>query len=124
VTLYCVQSLEVSIGGKTLVEDVSFEIAGGQCLALVGESGSGKSLTCLTPFGLSPGISSGSAQLHGTELFGMSERDLRSYRARDIGFIFQQPLTSLTPHLSIGAQLAEAACQSGAPKPSRRELAA
>lgn len=123
-TLYALQSLGVSIGGKTLVEDVSFEIAAGQCLALVGESGSGKSLTCLTPFGLSPGISSGSVQLLGTELCGMSERDLRSYRARDIGFIFQQPLTSLTPHLSIGAQLAEAACQSGAPKPSRRELAA
>lgn len=123
-TLYCVQSLRISIGGKTLVEDVNFEVAAGACVALVGESGSGKSLTCLTPFGLSPGIASGSAQLLGAELCGMSEQHLRTYRARDIGFVFQQPLTSLTPHLSIGAQLSEAACQAGAPKPSRRELAA
>ena len=122
-TLYSVQSLGISIGGKALVKDVSFEIAAGQCVALVGESGSGKSLTCLTPFGLSPGIASGSARLLGEELCGAEERTLRSLRARETGFIFQQPLTSLTPHLSIGAQLAEATSQSGAPKPSRRELA-
>ena len=123
-TLYSVQSLGISIGGKALVTDVSFEIAAGQCVALVGESGSGKSLTCLTPFGLSPGVATGSAILLGEELCGAEERTLRGLRARDIGFIFQQPLTSLTPHLTIGAQLAEAACQSGGPKPSRRELAA
>jgi ABC-type glutathione transport system ATPase component len=124
VTLYSVQSLRISIGGKALVEDVSFEIAAGQCVALVGESGSGKSLTCLTPFGLSPGIATGSARLLAQELCGAGESTLRGLRAGEIGFIFQQPLTSLTPHLSIGAQLAEAASQSGAPKPSRRELAA
>ncbi len=123
-TLYSVQSLGISIGGKALVTDVSFEIAAGQCVALVGESGSGKSLTCLTPFGLSPGVATGSAILLGEELCGAEERTLRGLRARDIGFIFQQPLTSLTPHLTIGAQLAEAASQSGAPRPPRRELAA
>jgi ABC-type glutathione transport system ATPase component len=124
VTLYGVQSLGIKIDGKPLVTDVSFDIAAGQCVALVGESGSGKSLTCLTPFGLSPGIASGSARLLGEELCGADEQILRRHRARDIGFIFQQPLTSLTPHLTIGAQLAEAACQSGGPKPSRRALAA
>ncbi|MEK6636837.1 MAG: ABC transporter ATP-binding protein [Pseudomonadota bacterium] len=123
-TLYSVQGLGISIGGTALITGVSFEIAAGQCVALVGESGSGKSLTCLTPFGLSPGIASGSARLLGEELCAADERRLRKIRARDIGFIFQQPLTSLTPHLSIGAQLAEAASQSGTPKPSRRELAA
>ena len=123
-TLYSVQGLGISIDGKALVEDVSFEIAAGQCVALVGESGSGKSLTCLTPFGLSPGIATGSARLLGEQLCGAEERMLRGHRARELGFIFQQPLTSLTPHLSIGAQLAEAASQSSGPKPSRRELAA
>ena len=124
VTLYSVQSLGITIGDKRLVEDVSFEIAAGECVALVGESGSGKSLTCLSPFGLSPGIASGSASLLGEALCGADERALRRTRAQHIGFIFQQPLTSLTPHLKIGAQLAEAAQQSGGPRPSRAALAA
>ncbi len=123
-SLYVVENLNVEIAGQPLVSDVSFSIAAGECVALVGESGSGKSLTCLTPFGLSPGIVSGSVRLDGVELCGLSEKERRLIRARDAGFIFQQPLTALTPHLKIGDQLSEAACQSGAPKPSRAMLVA
>lgn len=122
--VYEVDGLEVSLSDRVLVEGVSFTLHAGECLALVGESGSGKSLTCLTPFGLSVGQASGSARLNGQELVGLDEAALRPVRARDVGFVFQQPLTALTPHLTIAAHLAEAAMQAGAARPSRAEMAA
>jgi ABC-type glutathione transport system ATPase component len=124
VSVYALDTLSIAIAGDLLVQGVSFSIAAGECVALVGESGSGKSLTCMTPFGLSPGVTCGSTLLNGEQLCGMGEAILRPVRARDVGFIFQQPLTALTPHLTIGAQLAEAAAQAGATKPSRSALAA
>jgi ABC-type glutathione transport system ATPase component len=123
-SVYAVEDLGIAIDGVALVSGVSFSIEAGECVALVGESGSGKSLTCLTPFGLSPGIASGSARLDGFELCGLDEEKRRLIRARDTGFVFQQPLTALTPHLKIGEQLIEAACQAGGATPSRAELAA
>jgi ABC-type glutathione transport system ATPase component len=110
--------------GDAIVSGVSFTIDAGECVALVGESGSGKSLTCMTPFGLSAGVASGSARLLDRELCGLSEANLRRTRAQNVGFIFQQPLTALTPHLTIGRQLREAAMQAGAGRPSRDDLAA
>jgi ABC-type glutathione transport system ATPase component len=124
VSVYEAAGLNIAIAGRTLVENVSFTIEAGQCVALVGESGSGKSLTCMTPFGLSAGVASGSAQLDGQELCGLNEAGLRQLRARGTGFVFQQPLTALTPHLKIGQQLTEAAMQAGGVRPSRSELAA
>ena len=121
-SLYCAENLSVSINGTQLVKGLSFSIDPGACLALVGESGSGKSLTCLAPFGLSGPQASGSVRFDGTEICGLDERDLRSIRAQRAGFVFQQPLSALTPHLKIGAQLTEAFCQAGAAKPDRRVL--
>jgi microcin C transport system ATP-binding protein len=123
-TAFSVDDLHIAIEGRSLVRGVSFSIAAGQCLALVGESGSGKSLTCMTPFGLSPGVATGSALLGGQQLCGLSETALRPMRAQGVGFVFQQPLTALTPHLTIGQQLREAACQAGAPPPTRAALCA
>ena len=110
-------------GGDVVVSDLSFTLSAGECLALVGESGSGKSLTCMTPFGLSAGVASGSARLEGEELIGLEDIRLRHIRASQVGFVFQQPLTALTPHLTIAAHLVEAATQAGGPRPSRAELA-
>lgn len=122
-TLYAVERLGVAIGGTSLVRDVGFTVEPGHCTALVGASGSGKSLSCLAPFGLSAGIANGSARFEGHELVGLTETDLRPIRAR-AGFVFQHPLTALTPHLKIGAQLTEAATALGGPRPDRAALAA
>lgn len=123
-TVYAVADLGVTIAGRRVVDGVGFTLDAGECVALVGASGSGKSQSCLAPFGLSAGAASGSARLLGRELGGASEAALRAIRGRDVGFVFQQPMTALTPHLKVGRQLAEAWMQAGAPRPERRDLAA
>jgi ABC-type glutathione transport system ATPase component len=122
--VFAVTGLGVMIDGRAIVHDLSFDVAAGQCLALVGASGSGKSQTCMAPFGLSPGIASGSVELLGQQLVGIREQALRQIRGRDVGFVFQQPLTALTPHLTIGQHLREAWRQAGAARPRRTDLAA
>lgn len=107
-TLYAVERLSLTLGGAQLLDSVSFAVEKGGCTALVGASGSGKTMSCFAPFGLASGTLTGSARLQGTELVGLPETRLRPIRAR-AGFVFQQPLTALTPHLTIGSQLAEAA---------------
>jgi len=124
VTVYAVQDLNVTIDGRQVVHGVDFEVAAGECLALVGASGSGKSQTCLAPFGLTSGQARGSARLLGQELIGVPEAVLRHARARGVGFVFQQPMTALTPHLRIGRQLAEAWMQAGTPRPGKAQLTA
>lgn len=106
-TVYAADDLAVTIDGRRVVEGLSFSVAAGECLAIVGESGSGKSQACLAPFGLSRGVASGSAVLCGNQLVGMDEAALRPVRGHDAGFIFQQPLSALTPHMNIGRQLSE-----------------
>ncbi len=95
---------------RALVDGLSFEVAEGEMLAFVGESGSGKSLTAAAIFGLLPfGVRrlAGSVQLRDTELTGLSERALRARRGRDMGLVFQNPLTALNPSRGIQAQIAE-----------------
>jgi peptide/nickel transport system ATP-binding protein len=93
------------------VDGVSFKVEKGQTLGIVGESGSGKSVTCLTIMGLNAKvntISSGQALWKGKDLLKMNSRQLRSIRGDEIAMIFQDPMTSLNPVKTIGAQLVEA----------------
>jgi ABC-type glutathione transport system ATPase component len=121
---YIVQKLSVRIGDAAIVEDVSFPLAPGEIVALAGASGAGKSMTAMTPFGLSAGIADGSAVLDGVELVDMSERELSRVRAQKLGFVFQQPLTALTPHRTVRQHLVEAAMQAGGPKPDKAAMVA
>jgi ABC-type microcin C transport system duplicated ATPase subunit YejF len=98
-------------GITTAVNQVSFSVNAGETLAIVGESGSGKSVSCYSLLNLIPQppgkIDSGSARFNGADLLTMSEAQLRKIRGRDIAMIFQDPMTSLNPYLTVGEQLIE-----------------
>ncbi|MFE7560046.1 ABC transporter ATP-binding protein [Kitasatospora sp. NPDC057500] len=96
----------------TLVDGVSLDIHAGERTALVGESGSGKSLTCMSVINLLARglrVSGGEILWQGEDISRVSAGRMRQLRGREISMIYQEPLTSLNPVLSIGNQLGEAA---------------
>ncbi|MDX3809802.1 MAG: ABC transporter ATP-binding protein [Bosea sp. (in: a-proteobacteria)] len=96
---------------KSVVRNVSFDIMPKETLAVVGESGSGKSVTALSIMRLNPPQSSkieGSIKLNGKELLTLPDAEMRHIRGNEIAMIFQEPMTSLNPVLTIGFQIAEA----------------
>ncbi|WP_101342067.1 ABC transporter ATP-binding protein [Cereibacter azotoformans] len=111
-----VEGLEVSVrtegGLRPLVSGLSFTLARGETLAIAGESGSGKSITSLAIMGLLPPpavrITGGRIKLGRTELTDLPEGRMRAIRGDRVAMIFQEPMTSLNPVLTIGTQLAEA----------------
>ena len=100
-------------GGDPLaaVDGVSFHVNPGETLAIVGESGSGKSVTALSIMQLLPArvgqITNGSIHLRERELTQLKEEEMRAIRGREIGMIFQEPMTSLNPVHTIGKQIGE-----------------
>ncbi|KQR31339.1 dipeptide ABC transporter ATP-binding protein [Curtobacterium sp. Leaf154] len=106
-----VEGLRVAFGdAEPVVRDVSFDLTPGRVLALVGESGSGKSVSAMSVLGLLPPQASvsGSARFRGEELIGAPAETVRAVRGAGIGVVFQEPMNSFTPVLSIGTQIAEA----------------
>jgi peptide/nickel transport system ATP-binding protein len=115
-------------GRRTVVDGLSFDVATGETLCIAGESGSGKSMTALSIMRLLPEpmsrIGSGSIRLAGRELISLTERDMRRVRGGEIAMIFQEPMTSLNPVLSIGRQLTEAIrAHQGASRDAARKAA-
>ena len=97
-------------GVNRAVDGVSFEIAEGETLAIVGESGCGKSVTAASILRLipePPGRIAGAIRFQGRDLLKLDEPEMRKIRGNDISMIFQEPMTSLNPVLSIGRQLGE-----------------
>ena len=93
------------------VNGISFDLAEGELLGVVGESGSGKSVTMMSLLKLLPmppaEIVSGRACLDGEDLIGLDPKDLRRVRGAQVGFVFQDPMTSLNPVLTVGYQITE-----------------
>ncbi|WP_227271410.1 ABC transporter ATP-binding protein [Roseobacter weihaiensis] len=108
-TLLKIDHLSVAIHGRPVLRDLSLQVAAGEVLALTGESGSGKSMTALATMQLLPpgAVTQGRIHLGTKELTRLSESALCALRGRDIGMVFQEPMTALNPVQTIGAQVAE-----------------
>src|SRR6188768_2298415 len=98
-------------GQVAAVDGVSFDVSAGETVAIVGESGSGKSVTALSLMRLIPNppgrIDSGEAIFEGRDLFKLDDAGIRAVRGNKIAMIFQEPMSSLNPALTVGLQVAE-----------------
>jgi oligopeptide transport system ATP-binding protein len=115
--LLSVRDLSVTLKARgaevRAVDGISFDVQPGESVGIVGESGSGKTQTALAIVGLLPprALARGSVTFDGQQLLGLAPRKLRRIRGAQIGLVFQDPLASLNPYLTIGAQMAEVAQQ-------------
>ena len=114
--LLVVEDLSVSIGGAPIIQHLSFRVEAGEIVGLAGASGSGKSMTALAIMRLLPPRArlSGAVYLNGAAITTRSEAELQGMRGRDIGMVFQEPMTALNPLMPIGDQVAETVLLHGA----------
>ena len=110
-----IDQLDVSIAGQRIIEALSLRLERGETLGLVGESSSGKSLTALAVMQLLPRTASlsGTIRFDGQLLPSLNDAEMCRLRGRDIGMIFQEPMTALNPLMSIGDQVGEAVMAHG-----------
>lgn len=122
---HLVSMLRADKQSYALVDDVSFNLQKGKTLALLGESGCGKSMTALSLLGLTPQpavyLKSGSVLLEGEDLLTFSEQQMRTVRGKKISMIFQEPMTSLNPVMTVGEQIAEVLLQNDSSKSSLKQ---
>jgi len=109
VTLLTVTDLQLSINNNVILKDIDLTLNSGEVLGIVGESGSGKSMTAYSIMRLLPNGAKlqGSIVLNGIELTSLSEARMCDIRGKDVGMIFQEPMTALNPVMSIGDQIDE-----------------
>lgn len=108
--LFTVENLQIHFGKEPVVDDIGFSIYAGETFALVGESGSGKSMTALAALNLLPynaTVNSAAMRLQNENLAQLTEQEWCKIRGRRIAIIFQDPIASLNPVMTIGAQIAE-----------------
>ncbi|MEV8273967.1 ABC transporter ATP-binding protein [Microbacterium sp. NPDC077184] len=105
----CVQDLTIDIGGRRVVDGVSFTVPDGARVGLIGESGSGKSLTALAILGLLPNAATVGGRIlwDDRDLRDLDDRALARIRGREIGMVFQEPQTALNPVRRVGRQMTE-----------------
>ena len=107
--LLAIDALSVSIGGAKIIKNLSLAVGAGEIMGLVGASGSGKSMTALAIMRLLPATATltGTVRLRGEALGDKNETELQNIRGRDVGMVFQEPMTALNPLMPIGDQVAE-----------------
>ncbi len=104
--------VDITVRGGVVhpVRGVSFSVRPGETLGIVGESGSGKTMVAMSIMRLLPPgarISSGAIEVAGTDVTALSEKQMRRIRGREVGMVFQDPMTSLNPLMTVGSQLVE-----------------
>jgi peptide/nickel transport system ATP-binding protein len=104
-----IEDLDVAIGATRIIKKLSLDLRAGEILGLAGASGSGKSMTTLAIMQLLPpaATATGTVRLRGATLTGLSDAKMQRIRGRDLGMVFQEPMTALNPLMRIGDQVAE-----------------